>query len=160
LIHVGQVRYFERRYPEAIEVFRKTLSLAPNTVAPQLMGALAHGLAGQVDAGLEDLRKLEPRYPQGRMYEAMTLAIAGRREEAMQVEHPFEENIETAGIPMQWFALFYGFLNDRANAVKWLHKSADGHESQVLNMGVNPAFTSMRTAPDFVALERWIGLAK
>jgi len=44
--------------------------------------------------------------------------------------------------------------------VKWLERSADAHETQVLNIAVNPAFAGMRTLPAFQALERRIGLIR
>ncbi len=94
------------------------------------------------------------------MYEAVALAAGGRREEALQLMRPYEDKYPSADIPMQWFALCYGSLGDKTSAMKWLTRSADDHESQVLNMAVNPAFASIRTAPEFVALEKRIGLIK
>ncbi len=59
---------------------------------------------------------------------------------------------------MQWFALVYGQLGDEQNTVKWLERSADRHEWQVLNLAVSPLYGDIRNSARFRALEKRIGL--
>jgi hypothetical protein len=63
---------------------------------------------------------------------------------------------------MQWFALVYGLMDglmgDEANTVKWLARSADQHEWQVLNLAVNPLYGTLRNSARFRAIEKRIGL--
>jgi hypothetical protein len=47
---------------------------------------------------------------------------------------------------------------DETNTIKWLQRSADRRESQVLNMAVNPSYTKVRNSEGFRRVERRIGL--
>ena len=49
-------------------------------------------------------------------------------------------------------------LGDHSQALKWLERSADLREFQVLNLAVNPAFVELRNDPGFQALVKRIGL--
>jgi hypothetical protein len=57
-----------------------------------------------------------------------------------------------------WIGSVYAFMSDESNAVKWLGRSADRHEYQILSIGVNPTFATVRNSPGFRALEKRIGL--
>jgi hypothetical protein len=61
---------------------------------------------------------------------------------------------------MQWFALVYAFLGDEPNTVKWLQRSADRHEWQVLNLAVHPAYAFMEDSAGFRALKWRMGLER
>jgi hypothetical protein len=55
------------------------------------------------------------RSPAAEVFEAMALAKAGRREEAVRLIRPFEEKFPNPGVSMEWFALVYAFLGDEPN---------------------------------------------
>ena len=89
----------------------------------------------------------------------MALGRAGRREEGLTLIRRLESEYERdPRVIRQWFALAWAALGDHARTVKWLARSADLHEFQVLNLAVNPAFIQMRNDPEFRALVRRIGL--
>ena len=73
---------------------------------------------------------------------------------------PFEEKYPDPALTAQWFALVYAPMGDEANALKWLERSADRHEWQTLNLGVNQVFDRMRNSPGFRAIRKRIGLAE
>jgi serine/threonine-protein kinase len=160
LNNLGLARFFQGRYSEALEVEQKVLSVAPNMIAPQLISGAMHVMQGHPDVALADFEKLEQRFPQARMYEAMAQAGGGHRTAALLLMRPFEEQYPIAGVPMQWFALAYGLMGDEPNTVKWLGRSADAREWQALNLAVNPVFAKMRTSPGFRALEKRLGLGE
>jgi hypothetical protein len=56
-------------------------------------------------------------------------------------------------VPRQWFALVYVEIGDEANTAKWLNRSADAHEWQVLNAAVHPFYKNMQNSPEFHALK-------
>ena len=89
----------------------------------------------------------------------MALGQLRRREEGLrlirQLETEYEQNPR---VSRQWFALAWASLGDHAQAVKWLERSADLHEFQVLNLAVNPGFAEMRDDPAFRRLVKRIGL--
>ena len=89
----------------------------------------------------------------------MALGRLGNHEEGVRLIHQLETEYE--GEPQvyrQWFALAWASLGDHVQTLKWLERSADLRESQVLNLAVNPAFAEMRNDPGFRALVKRIGL--
>jgi hypothetical protein len=90
----------------------------------------------------------------------MAQAKAGQKDEALRLIRPYEEKYPNPGIAMEWLALVYAFMGDEPNTLKWLQRSADLHEFQVLSLAVDPAFAPMRNSPGFRAIEKRIGLVQ
>jgi hypothetical protein len=89
----------------------------------------------------------------------MALGRSGRLEEGLRLIHQLETEYEgNAQVSSRWFALAWASLGEHAETLKWLEKSADLHEFQVLNLAVNPAFAEMRNEPGFRTLIKRIGL--
>lgn len=151
-------RNLEGRFAEARENAQRMAAQYPKMFAPQLMIGMGYIAEGNPNLALPIFEQLKQRFPQAPMFEAMAHARAGQREEALKLIRPFEEKYQTSGASMEWFALVYAFLGDEANTVKWLNRSADLHEWQVLNIAVNPAYAQMEKSPGFVALKKRIGL--
>jgi hypothetical protein len=63
--------------------------------------------------------------------------------------HTLEANYQEVKAPRQWFALVYAALNDEANTINWLERSADAHEWQVLNLAMLPFYQKMQNYPGF-----------
>jgi tetratricopeptide (TPR) repeat protein len=159
IVYLGSVRYWEGRFPEAIAIFQQVLERFPNQLNPQLMLNLSRIQSGQAELALADIRKMPAKVPPIRLQEVMALARLGRREEALRLLHQLETDYgQDQSVTRQWFALAWASLGDRVQTVKWLEKSADLREFQVLNLAVNPAFAEMRNDPPFRALIRRIGL--
>jgi Flp pilus assembly protein TadD len=121
--------------------------------------SLSYLESDQAGLALTNLRAMEKRFPPIRLEEAMALGKLGRREEGLrlirQLETEYEQNPRVA---RQWFALAWAALGNHDQAVKWLERSADLHEFQVLNLAVNPAFAEMHNDPLFRKLVHRIGL--
>jgi serine/threonine protein kinase/Tfp pilus assembly protein PilF len=159
ITYVGAVRYWEGRFPEAIVLDRQLLEHFPGQLNPRIMLNLTYIEAGQAELALADVRPLEAKFPPSRVLEVMALAHLGRREEALRLLGQLEtEYGQDRRVFRQWFALCWAALGDHAQTVKWLEKSAELREFQVLNLAVNPAFAQMRNDPPFVALVKRIGL--
>jgi TolB-like protein/tetratricopeptide (TPR) repeat protein len=153
------VRYWESRFPEAIELSRQMLERFPDLLGPQMMLNLSYIQGGQPEVALANLRPIETRLPPMRLLEAMALGRSGRREQGLSLIHQLETEYEAdPQVFRQWFALAWAALGDHAETLKWLERSADLREFQVLNLAVNPAFAEMRNDPGFRALVKRIGL--
>ena len=158
-INTVSVRYWESRFPEAIAISRQMLERNPDRLGPQFMLNISYIQAGQPEVALANLRPIETRFPPMRLFEVMALGRLGHHEEGVRLIHQLETEYE--GDPQvyrQWFALAWASLGDHVQTLKWLERSADLHESQVLNLAVNPAFAEMRNDPGFRTLVRRIGL--
>ena len=159
LQYLGGLRYWEGRFPQANATYQQILKRYPDQLGPRIMLNLSYLESGQAELALTNLRAMEQQFPPIRLEEAMALGKLGRREEGLrlirQLETEYERNPRVA---RQWFALAWAALGNHAQAVKWLQRSADLHEFQVLNLVVNPAFVEMRNDPAFRKLVHRIGL--
>jgi len=151
-------RSVEGRFREAREIYQKAAAENPKTLWARLGIAGSYIGEGHPDLALPILSQLKTEWPPAAAYEAMAQAKAGRKDEALRLLRPFEEKFPNPGIPMSWFASVYGFLGDEPNAVKWLQRSADQHEIQVLFSAVDSTYAPMRRSPGFRALLKRIGL--
>ncbi len=160
-INTVSVRYWESRFPEAIAISRQMLERNPDRLGPQFMLNISYIQAGQPEVALANLRPIETRFPPMRLFEVMALGRLGHHEEGVRLIHQLETEYE--GDPQvyrQWFALAWSSLGDHVQTLKWLERSADMRESQVLNLAVNPAFAEMRTDPDFRALVKRVSVCR
>src|ERR1022692_1205421 len=156
--NLALLRHLAGRFAESRTEAQRALALYPSMLAPRVMIALLDIEEGRTDRALANLQALEPQFPGAPLMEAMALARAGRREEALRLIRPLEEKRPDESDAMQWFALIYAFLGDEANTVKWLERSADRREFQVLNLAVHPAYAALQNSPGFRALKKRMGL--
>jgi tetratricopeptide (TPR) repeat protein len=160
ILDVAQMRLTEGRTEESRELAQRVAAGNPRLFAAKLVLVGCDIWDGHTEAALEAIKEWKKVFPAAQMFEAMAHAQAGQREEALRLIRPFEEKYPNPGAAMQWFALVYALLDDEPNTVKWLNRSADNHEWQVLNVAVNPVYAKMRGSAGFQALEKRIGLLK
>jgi TolB-like protein len=156
--NLALARNMEGRFAEAREISQKAAVEYPKMLWTQELIGLTYVEEGHPELALPVFRELEQRFPAAQVCEAMALAKAGQREAALRLIRPFEDKYPSPGIAMEWLALVYGFMGDEPNALKWLGRSADLHETQALSLAVDPVFAPMRNSPGFRALEKRIGL--
>ncbi len=156
--NLAVARILERRFAEAREIGQRLLAGYPNMIAAQQIIGGSYLGEHRPQLAVSLFRQLRPRFPQAQLFEAMACAEAGQREEALRLIGPFLEKYQSSGVSLQWFALVYAFMGDEPNTVKWLERSADRHEWQVLNIAVQPAYASMENTPGFRALKKRMGL--
>ncbi len=158
LYNIAALRFYEGRFGAASDTSRKVLSVAPGMIGPRLVMGLSTIMDGHPDVALASFQTVEAQFPPVQIAEAMARARLGQREEALRLIRPYEAKFPNTGVPRQWFALFYALLGDETNTVKWLERSAERREMQVLNVAVNPVFRSMQDSPGFHALKKRMGL--
>jgi len=158
--NLALARNFEGRFAETREIAQRAAIEHPKMIWTDQLIGLTYVEEGRPELALPIFRRLEQRFPPAKICEAMALAKAGQREEALRLIRPFEEAYPSPGIAMEWIALVYGFMGDEPNAVKWLGRSIDLHETQALSLAVDPVFASMRNSAGFRALEKRIGLSQ
>jgi tetratricopeptide (TPR) repeat protein len=158
LFRSGDIRSWEGRFEQAREQYEKVAARAPQAFGGPICAGMTYVVEGRPDLGMPEFRRVEEKYPQARMFEAMAEARSGNRERALALLRPFEENYQTGGLPLQWFAWVYAFLGDESNAMLWLERSADRRESHALSFAVNPMLRNLHSNPRFRALQRRMGL--
>ena len=158
MLELSRARNLEGRFAEAREISQKLLAAYPRILAAQEMIVLTYLEERRPDLARAGLEPLNQQFPLAQFWEAMVLARAGQREEALRLIRPFEEKYPNPGVSMQWFALVYAFMGDEPNTVKWLERSADRREWPALNIAVHPAYAQMRNSPGFRALMKRMDL--
>ena len=156
--NLALARNLEGRFAEVRDISQRAAAEHPKMLWTRQLIGLSYVQEGRPEMALPIFRELKQHFPPAAVSEAMAQAKAGHRDEALRLIRPFEEKFPSAGAAAEWLALVYAFMRDEPNTVKWLQRSADLHESQVLSLAVDPAFQSVRNSPGFRALERHIGL--
>lgn len=141
--------------------FEKSLELSREMKTASsaiIYSSMAYIGMGRPDLALAGLKDADDKNLTARFIKAWAKGTLGQREEALALIHPTEALYPDLPVPRQWFALTYASIGDTANAVKWLNRSADAREWQVLNIAVHPSYKKMRNDPGFRALKHRMGL--
>jgi eukaryotic-like serine/threonine-protein kinase len=160
LSNIALLRLSEGRVDEARALAEKISLTYPKAMGPKMVIVGVDIWEKKTELALREIQEWKKIFPPAQMYEAMAQAGAGHRDQALRLIRPYEEKYPNPGVPMQWFALVYALMGDEPNTVKWLERSADRREGQVLNIAVSPLYAPMRNAEKFRALEKRIGLAQ
>jgi hypothetical protein len=155
---VSEAWYLEGRYAQMREILERILAVYP--MMPDAQGSVAGSYIweGKPEMTLAALKRIKNPSPSLPFYEAMARGRAGQKEAALRVIRPFEEKYPDSGVALQWIAKVYAVLGDEAETVKWLERSADRRESQVLTIAVNPVFAPMEKTEGFRKLKERMGL--
>lgn len=149
---------FRGETAKQIEAAKSLFHAYPNDLSAQIQNAIADVLDRHPELAWPVFRSIRERSVNAAIVEAWTRAMAGEREEALRLIRPYEEEYPNIDVAFQGLALTYGWLNNEPEALKWLRRSADAREWQVLNVGVNPAFRNMEDTPGFHELKKRLRL--
>jgi TolB-like protein/Tfp pilus assembly protein PilF len=152
--------YYAHRYDEFIQRSRQWLVRDPNLgwIYHHCLGA-AYVQMGRKEEAVVELREA---FKTSTMYEhtaaelANALAVAGNREEALQILDRVEY------VPWRTFgaALVHTGLGDTDEAFRWLEKAIELRAPFVTLIKVDPRFDSLRSDPRFPKLLRRMNLSE
>jgi serine/threonine protein kinase/Tfp pilus assembly protein PilF len=148
----------EGRPAEAREEMRLLVSQNPGAVVWQIELNALDAQLGRTGPAIVNLRKLAQRVPDANIALAQAEARAGRRDDALRILRPFEQNYKNGDIPMFQFALVYAALDDEPSTVKWLERSMDAHEGGATHIHIETAFARFQNTPAFHALKKRMNL--
>jgi TolB-like protein/Tfp pilus assembly protein PilF len=159
--NLGWAYYVARRYPEAIGQFEATLELDPEFgQALRYLGLtlLQLGRHEEALASFTRARHAIEGEPENQADLALANALAGRRDEAERLLAELTEASSSRYVSPFLIASFHAGLGNLEPALDWLEKACDGRVANVVFLGVDPAFDSLRAHPRFQALLARIGL--
>jgi len=155
--------YLARDYDQAINHLRLLVALQPDfpdgrkllsdayaregrwkEASAELLGWLA-----QADPNHDDLRAAR------RILREQGLRELWRQHARGKACHA---NPRSYGIPF-YRAAYFALLDEKQPAMEWLHNAYAQHDTQLLNLKVDPRFDALRSEPEFSQLLQQIGLA-
>lgn len=159
---LGDSFYFARQYEQAVEQYRRAVSVAPKMYWSRLMLGSAYvqqGKFSEAFAELQQARRLndsaQPLAALGHAY-----AAAGQRAEAQQTLGELQTLAQHKYVSPYDVATVYATLGEKEQALDWLEKAyADRCGWLAWWLKVDPKFDSLRGDPRFVELLRRVGLA-
>jgi TolB-like protein/Tfp pilus assembly protein PilF len=159
---LGQSFYFAGQYDPAIEQLQKTLEMGQSfTRAHIILGAAYEqkSMYAEAIATLERAAAMAGENPLALAGLGHAYAVAGKREEAMEVLRALKHLSVQRYISPHANAIIYAGLNDDDLALEWLEKAYESRDVWLVWLRVNPRFDRLRTRARFAELMRRIRLA-
>jgi TolB-like protein/DNA-binding winged helix-turn-helix (wHTH) protein/tetratricopeptide (TPR) repeat protein len=150
-----------RRYPEAVQQYRKVLADHPRYQWALWVFGEAETNMGQYDAAIEILNQaveVSKRSPSTLGTLGRALGLAGRRQEAQRLLDELFQLARDRYVPPHAFVHIYIGLGNRDQAFSWLEKSYLERSNSLVWLGVGPMFDPLRADPRFDNLLRRVGL--
>jgi serine/threonine protein kinase len=147
------VLFYARQYERSIEQCQKTLELDPNFHMPYSGMADVYLQKGMFDEAIAALIKVESKSYLGYAY-----AMAGKRDEALEILEEMKERWERGDIRALPIARVYVALGEEKLALEWLEKSLERREPRMVLLKADPRFDPLRSNPRFKDLLKKMNL--
>jgi serine/threonine protein kinase/tetratricopeptide (TPR) repeat protein len=162
--NLGFICYQASRFDEAIEHLQRTLEMDDGFVYARFHLGLCHAHLGDYDKAIAELKlAIEQAGGRGALIQAAlgyAYAVAGRRDEALQVLAQLQTFPMNRDVSPFYLAMVHAGLDDREQALKWLESACEERYNWMVWLGVEPMFENLRGAEPFAAMLRRIGLGK
>ena len=153
--NAGWVKYLARRNDEAIAEWRKAVDIEPHLGVVHTSIWLAYA---RKDAAA-DPPPVDPEEnsPLDLATRAGAYAIGGKRVEAQRVLARLKDMSNHRYVCPYEVATAHAALNQRDEAIEWLHRGLDARSVCMPDLKVDPRFDSLRADPRFQELLRSVG---
>lgn len=164
--NVGDVLYVLGQYDSAMEQYKKALEIEPNFI-PAHVGMLGIFVdMSKFGEALKECQKIDTLThsdlrSQGNF--AYLHARAGRKEEAIRFLEINIKAIETNRLYSTGVAILYSALGDKDNALAWLMRGFEWHDSAlpfINEISASDPLSPVRSDPRFIMLLRKMNLQK
>lgn len=153
--------YYRRDFESALQQCDHTIEQNPHFSAAYWTLGRVQEQRGEMDEAMAALRRaIELSLPRLRILGSLgrTLALAGKREEAIQILGELEETATQRYISPFELALIYFALERTEEGFEYLTRAYQDRCFELATIKIDPRFESIHTDPRFVALTRQIGL--
>jgi serine/threonine-protein kinase len=158
---VAMIHYYRRDFDAALEQCDHTIELNQHFAPAYWLLGLVQQQRRDADEALAAFQRavhLSPYTP--RMHGALgrTLALAGRRRQAMQILRKLEAYMGERYVSPLEFAWIRFALGDRDLGFHWLERACDDRAFDLISLKVDPRFDPLRDDPRFDPILRRLGL--
>jgi len=156
-VHLAFLFYLQKKYEHSIAQFRKVLEMSPQYYLAHAMMGNVYTLAGDFDDALicyARAREADANSKFVDSLEAMTLAMAGRRTEAVALLDNITRRAANDYISPVSIAYVCTALGDKDRAFENLDRAIHDRDPNLLGLKSNPIFESLRIDSRYHALLR------
>ena len=156
-VHLAFLFYLQKKYEHSIAQFRKVLEMSPQYYLAHAWMGTVHALAGQFDEALACYARAREADATSKFIDsvdAMTLAMAGRRQEAAALLDRITQRAASGYISPVSIAYVCTALGDADQAFENLDRAVFDRDPSLLGLKSNPIFESMRSDPRYKAILR------
>jgi tetratricopeptide (TPR) repeat protein len=156
-VHLAFLFYLQSKYEHSIAQFRKVLEMNPAYYLAHAMMGNVYSLAGNFDEALECYARAREADANSKFVdslEAMTLAMAGRRAEAVTLLDKITRKAAADYISPVSVAYVYTALGDKDQAFENLDRAVHDRDPNLLGLKSNPIFESLRSDERYRAILR------
>jgi eukaryotic-like serine/threonine-protein kinase len=148
--------FFQGRYDAAVQQLQQTLKADPHHVASRSLLGRALLEAGRNAEGTAELQRVAPELPgaASRAFLAYADAAGGRRAGAEARLRELENAKDGEYTSPYYIALVYARLGRPSEALDWLERGAEQHDTTMTTLNVDPRLARLRGEPRFRELVR------
>jgi DNA-binding winged helix-turn-helix (wHTH) protein/Flp pilus assembly protein TadD len=159
---MGYPSFFSRQYDQAINELQTAIELEPYfPLAYKLLGD-AYTEKRMYEEAYAAYRKaidLTGAHPIQLAYLCRSLALSGKKEEAINVLHQLKAMSNCSYVSPTSLAVAYSGLNEKEKAMELLERSYSDRCNNLVFINVQPVFDGLRSIPVFIDLVQRMGLA-
>ena len=152
----GAAHFYAKRYEEAVALHRRILDIDPEFMPARSDLARALEYSGRTTEAMEQYQRaiqLAGASMQGASAGlANALVVAGRTDEARATLAELSRRRAERYVSPWALASIHAGLGEREEALHWLERAFDEHDSSLVWLKVHPRFDSLRGVPRFEAL--------
>jgi tetratricopeptide (TPR) repeat protein len=159
-VELAAVYAYARRHDEAIAQLRKVIDMDPDWYLAHMLLCAVYSYKGQFAEAIaegERARRLNDD-PAVLGYLAQSLALSGKREEAMKIVAQMHEVSKQRYVPAFSFGIAYAALGDKDHALQWMERCLQDAAWEITLIKVDPAFDKLRSDPRFNDLVKRVGI--
>lgn len=156
LTAMGSVSFYARRYEEAIALYRHVLNIEPDFLAVRADLARALEYSGRMAEAVQEYEGAlrlggtpMANYSAGL---ANVLAVSGRVGEAREMLAALSRRRAESYVSPWALASIHARLGETEEALDWLERAYEEHDSTLVWLKVHPRFDALRREPRFEAL--------
>ncbi len=152
--------YWARRYEAAESEIRRVLDVDPDNAIGRSLLVNVHDQSGRPDEALAVLSHGVPTAPGSRSLTALTLAAAGRLDEARTEVERLELLAKQEYVSAYDIASASAAIGDTDRAFVWLNQAVVERASLLPTIRVDPVMDVLRKDPRYVEIEQKIGMPR
>lgn len=158
---LGEAYYQARMFDKTIEQNQRALELDPTYAIALVNIGRAYqqkGMHAQAQAAFEKVLAAVPDNPAVLALVGHDYALAGRRQDALDIVSQLQRMASHHYVPALYFSLLYAGLSDRDNAFHWMNAAVEERTEYLIYLGTEPVADPLRSDPRFPDLVRRVGI--